>query len=230
MTVAVVLAAGRGVRLGSIAVATPKPLVAVAGVPAIDRILTGLAGAGTSACVVVTGHRGDEVEAHVRRSSPLPVTFVRQDAPLGTGHALLAARASIDGSFLFTWADIIVDAAAYAAVAAAPGDGALAVNHLDDLSAGAAVFVDDNRVTRIVEKPAISVATTWNNAGIGRLDRGIWPHVAALAPSPRGELELPEAIDAWVTAGASITAVAVTGPWFDIGTPAGLGAATDHLA
>ena len=43
---AVVLAAGRGTRLGSLTASTPKPLLDVGGQPVVARILEGIAAAG----------------------------------------------------------------------------------------------------------------------------------------------------------------------------------------
>ena len=86
--IAVVLAAGRGTRLGA---DVPKPLVPVAGVAAIDRILGALANDGFADVVVVTGYRGDEVEEHI--SSAHPATrFCTQAQPVGTADATLAAE------------------------------------------------------------------------------------------------------------------------------------------
>lgn len=224
--IAVVLAAGHGTRLDA---AVPKPLVTVAGVPVIERILTGLADDGFTDVVVVTGHRADEVERHITGTYP-EIRFSRQDHPAGTGHALLAAREAIgDAPFLLSWADVIVAPGTYrrTADAATGHDGSVAINHLDDLSAGGAVSIENGLVSSIFEKPAPMPG--WNLTGVLALAPGIWEHVSALEPSVRGEYEVPAAVNAWIAEGAAVAAVPVEGPVFEIGTRQGLEAAVAYL-
>lgn len=222
--IAVALAAGRGTRLGAIGRDTPKALVPVAGVPVIDRILDALGADGFTDVVVVTGHRADEVE---RRLATRSARFVRQEEPLGTADAMRAARDAVgDSPFLVTWVDVLVEPGTYRRVAAAATDvdAAVAVNHLDDLSAGGAVAVGDGMVTGVTEKPG--PVAGWNLTGVLALDAPVWPHVEAVERSVRGEYELPDAINAWIGDGARITAVPVEGVVFEIGSPQGLSAAS----
>ena len=53
MTTAVVLAAGRGTRMGALTAATPKPLLEVAGQPLIEHVLGGFAAAGVRRAIAV---------------------------------------------------------------------------------------------------------------------------------------------------------------------------------
>ncbi|WP_322795042.1 nucleotidyltransferase family protein [Tepidiforma sp.] len=229
---AVILAAGRGTRLGPLTLDRPKPLLEVGGRPLLLHILDALAGAGIERCTIVVGHLGDLVEREVAAAGvPLSLAFARQEALDGTARALAVARPLLQpGPFLVTWSDVYLEPAAFASLLAAarlPALGALLVNPVDDPWAGAAVYVDgDMRITRIVEKPPPGTSTTpWNNAGPALLDAWVWPFIEALQPSPRGEYELPRALAAAVEAGVSLAAVPVAGPWFDIGTPESLEAA-----
>ena len=233
---AVVLAAGKGSRLGPLTATTPKPLLDVAGRPTILHVLDALAGAGITRVTVVTGHLGDHLEASLRawRSPCCSLRFVRQETLDGTARALALAEDTLDGSFLFCWGDILVGPATYADVLAAAGSsaGVLAVNEVADPSAGAAVYVDDTmRIQRVVEKPARGTSVTnWNNAGIGVLPPAIWAAIDALEPSERGEYELPRAIASLIERGHDFRAVPVRGQWFDIGTPETLAAAREAFA
>ncbi|MFN0093151.1 MAG: nucleotidyltransferase family protein [Dehalococcoidia bacterium] len=230
VTRAVVLAAGRGTRLGALTAATPKPLLEVGGRPILLRILDGLAAAGITDLALVTGYLGGPVrDAVLAANLPLHVTWAEQHDLRGTAAAVQLARDVLgDGPFFFGWGDIVVHSRNYAAIVAAGAEGpALAVNEVDDPWAGAAVYVTSGGlVSQIVEKPAPGSSTTrWNNAGLGVLDGRIWPAIEALTPSSRGELELPRAIASLVGSGVPVRAVPVSGPWFDIGTPESLAAA-----
>jgi dTDP-glucose pyrophosphorylase len=233
---AVLLAAGRGTRLGDLTLGTPKPLLEVGGRPIIFRILDGLAAAGVRHVTVITGHLAETLEASLGDGSRWGVALrcLRQERLDGTARAVALARPFLrDSPFFVGWGDIVVEAANYSRViqGAAAAGAAIAVNEVEDPWAGAAVYVDGAmRVLRIVEKPAQGSSTTqWNNAGLAVLPGTIWGQVARLEPSPRGEYELPQAIAAFVAAGHAVAAVPIEGPWFDIGTPENLAEARRYF-
>jgi bifunctional UDP-N-acetylglucosamine pyrophosphorylase/glucosamine-1-phosphate N-acetyltransferase len=88
VTVVVLLAAGRGVRMRS---ERPKVLHEAGGRPLLDRALdTALAVAGSPARVVVVAPKDEAVAAHVKASHPR-VHIAPQDPPRGTGDAVRAA-------------------------------------------------------------------------------------------------------------------------------------------
>ena len=232
---AVVLAAGKGTRLGALTEHFPKPLLDVGGRPIIVRILDGLISAGIDEVTIVTGHFADILERAIGfgGASGIAIRYVRQHSLDGTARAITLARPHLgDEPFFFGWGDILVQPHDYRSVIRASrfADATIAVNYVRDPWAGAAVYIDaedgQNTVTRIIEKPPRGTSTThWNNAGFGVLGPAIWPAIDRLQPSSRGEYELSQAITALVDSGARVTAVPVEGPWFDIGTPEDLEAA-----
>ena len=222
----ILMAAGRGTRLGELTARFPKPMLEVAGAPIISHILRGLAGQGLEEVVIITGHCAELLEQGLGDGAALglKLRYLRQpQPPQGTARALELARELLEPEpFFFGWGDILVSADNYGRIlsAAAGRDAVLGVNAVDDPWAGAAVTVDqEGRVRKIVEKPPRGTsATPWNNAGLGVLGPSIWPLVDRLRPSARGEYELPQAMAALVDSGADVGAVPVEGPWFDIGT------------
>jgi dTDP-glucose pyrophosphorylase len=185
---------------------------------------------------MVVGYLGDQIERALGDGASLGsrVDYARQGVADGTARAVALARDFVgEDRFVVGWADILVDPVNYVSLIEASGeaDGALAVNEVDDPSAGAAVYVDaDMRVERIVEKPVPGTSgTRWNNAGLCVLPPEIWPFIDAAQPSVRGEYELPQAVAAFVAGGGNVRAVPIEGPWFDIGTPADLEAARAAL-
>jgi len=87
---AIILAAGRGTRMGS---ELPKVLAEAAGRPLVRWVLDALAEAGVSDRIVVVGYRAELVEAAL---ADMPgVTFALQSQQRGTGDAVAAAASQI---------------------------------------------------------------------------------------------------------------------------------------
>ena len=83
------MAAGKGTRMKS---RLPKVLQRLAGKPLLGHVLSTAAQLQARSAVVITGHGAEEVEAAVaKQASGLAVKFVRQEPPLGTGHAVQQA-------------------------------------------------------------------------------------------------------------------------------------------
>src|SRR3990172_2736215 len=92
---AVLLAAGRGTRLGDLTRDTPKPLLQVGGRPIIFRVIEGLAEAGVRDIIVVTGHLAEVLEAALGDGDRWGVALrcVRQERIDGTARATALAGA-----------------------------------------------------------------------------------------------------------------------------------------
>jgi len=235
--IAVILAAGRGTRMGALTATTPKPLLSVGGKPIIEHILRGLHAAGVRAAALITGYLAERLEASLGDGGRLglELTYQRQLAPEGTARALLLARDAVgDAPFVLSWGDVVVEPGNYVALIndfqRVPCDALLMVNAMDDPWQGAAVYLDDTgRVVRLIEKPPRGTSqTAWNNAGIFVFTPLIFKYAANLAASTRGEYELPQAVHAMIADGRTVRALPVQGFWSDLGTPADL-AAADRL-
>ena len=91
--VAVVLAAGKGKRLRSVA---PKVLHPICGRPALWWVLQDVRAARPSKIVIVVHHGADQVREQVGSWGIVPEpVFVEQGEALGTGHAVLVAEKAI---------------------------------------------------------------------------------------------------------------------------------------
>jgi NDP-sugar pyrophosphorylase family protein len=231
ITTAVLLAAGRGKRLGDLTANTPKPLLDIAGSPLISHIVDAFAGADLTNFILVTGYLSEQIEqwakTYSRERPGIKITTVRQRELNGTGGAMLAAQKHLVGEarFVFGWGDILMDRANYPRfinhARITEYDLLLAVNRVKDPYRGAAVYLDKQMlVERIDEKPERGTAKTeWNNAGLFAGGPMIFDYIAKLEVSPRGELELPAAIAQMIADGRVVRAFDQRGFWSDVGTP-----------
>ena len=235
---AVLLAAGRGTRLGALTGDRPKPMVPLLGKPALEHILLRLARVGIMEFILVVGYRAEAIKSYFGDGARWGwrISYALQPKPDGTGAALAQAR-DLAGSepVLASYGDILTDEANYRRLLneylAAPCAAVVGINSVEDVSAGSAVTVDGNRVVNVVEKPPPGTTDShWNLAGASVYGPGIWEALAALKPSARGEYELTDAIGSLIAAGQEVRACEFTGFWSDIGTPEALRAAEQALA
>ncbi len=231
MRKAVILAAGRGTRMGPLTAELPKPMLPIAGKPMLEHILDRFGAAGFGHAFIVTGHRAELIEDHFA-GYPMEIEFRRQVALNGTGAAALLAREFAAGdSFLLTYGDILVAPDNYRSIAAqlegrAATAGVLAVKYVDDPYQGAAVYEDNGSITSIVEKPPRGTSSTnWNSAGLYAFRPLVFDYLDGIPPSPRGEYELPTAIERMITAGQRLEIHAIQGAWRDVGRPGDIAAA-----
>jgi L-glutamine-phosphate cytidylyltransferase len=104
---AVILAAGRGSRLGAFTQNTPKPLVKVAGRPCLDYALTALEPIAEE-IIIVTGFLGEQIDAYVaqRKNAVQVRTCPNNLLEAGNLTSVAAARAAVGASaFVLTNAD-----------------------------------------------------------------------------------------------------------------------------
>jgi D-glycero-alpha-D-manno-heptose 1-phosphate guanylyltransferase len=95
----VVLAGGLGTRLRGVVPDLPKPLAPVAGRPFLGWLLPHLIADGVVDRIILSiGYRGDDIEASIGyRLDGVPIDYVREAVPLGTGGALRQALRLVEG-------------------------------------------------------------------------------------------------------------------------------------
>jgi MurNAc alpha-1-phosphate uridylyltransferase len=84
-THAMVLAAGKGLRLRPLTLSRPKPLVEVSGQAMLDGVLDRLAAAGVAEAVVNAHHLGHMIEGHLKGRAAPRIHISREATLLETG-------------------------------------------------------------------------------------------------------------------------------------------------
>lgn len=223
---AVILAAGKGKRMGEITKDLPKPMVEVGGQPVLEHIVRGIREkTPVRSIFIITGHCAEVIEEYFGDGSKwgVKISYGRQEVADGTGKAPEIARGWLGGEpFLLSYGDILVEPRVYGMIVDAfDGDGVLTVRRGENLAQGGAVVLNgDGQVVDLIEKAAPGTVTTpWYNAGIYAFRSNLFDHTAKLELSARGEYELTDAIRTLARGGGVVRAVEITGAWADVRDP-----------
>lgn len=152
--------AGMGKRMRPHTLTTPKPLLPVAGKPMVQRIVEDLAGICpekiTEIAYVISRAFGKEAEDNlvaVAKKLGAAGKIYYQDEPLGTAHAILCAKDSLDDKTLIAFADTLFIPDKTAKVDTSR-DGIIWVQKIADPRQFGVVKLDkDGVITDFVEKP-----------------------------------------------------------------------------
>ncbi|NQT86349.1 NTP transferase domain-containing protein [bacterium] len=224
---AVLLAAGKGARMQGLCDTLPKPLVPVGNLPVLAHTLRHLADAGVEEALLVIGHQADRLrEALGARCEGVRLHYVVQEEPKGTGQATALAEAFADGEpFFMMFGDIVTSRRHIAEIVRVHEterpDAVLSVHYFRDPASGGAVYIDGQRVSRIVERPKPGDTTThYINAGIFVFPPEIFDLLRQVDLSPRGEYELTDAIRLMLDAGRTVRAFDLERFWVNVTDPA----------
>jgi mannose-1-phosphate guanylyltransferase/phosphomannomutase len=107
----VILAGGRGTRLGEHAQAIPKPMVTIGGRPNLEHQILLAKRYGFARVLILTSHLADCIEAHFGdgRCFGMGISYCAEDPPLGTAGALRHASGLLDDSFVVLYGDVFVE-------------------------------------------------------------------------------------------------------------------------
>ena len=223
---AVLLAAGRGIRMGELTVELPKPMIEVRGKPVLQHIVEGLRGAGIREFFIIVGYRADAVQNFFGDGSryKIAIQYATQVVQDGTGRVVDIARNFAGNSaFILSYGDILVDPQNYKSIVDLPDniEAIITVTRGEDVSKGGAAFLNDQmELVDIREKsPPGEPTSPWYNAGVYAFRPSIFEFTAKLKPSPRGEYELTDAIRELAQSGKKVKALELTGEWADVRDP-----------
>jgi dTDP-glucose pyrophosphorylase len=237
---AVILAAGKGTRMGELTSELPKPMLRVQGKPILEHILQGLMEAGVRDFFIVTGFRAEVIEEFFGDGKKwgARVHYGRQMVQDGTGKAPEVAR-EFAGSddFVLTYGDILVRPQTYRDILGRYAEGAFSglvtcTGSEDVTKGGILLFDKDFCLRRLIEKPSPAQldqlrregelppgSIAWYNAGIYIFNPLLFDFTARLEKSPRGEYELTDAISAMLGAGHRLAGLEIQGRWVDVRDP-----------
>ncbi|MEG0235915.1 MULTISPECIES: UTP--glucose-1-phosphate uridylyltransferase GalU [Cetobacterium] len=261
VTKAVIPAAGLGTRVLPATKAQPKEMLVIVDKPSLQYIVEELVESGITDIVIVTGRNKNSIEDHFDFSYELENTlerdgkfellkkiddissmaniyYVRQNHPLGLGHAILKAKSFIgDDPFVIALGDDIVYnpdapvAKQLIDVYEKYGSSVIGVQEVENKDVSKygivkpAAILDENTVEMVdfIEKPTLEEAPS-NLACLGRylLSGEIFKYLETTEPGKGGEIQLTDAILKMLNDDQKVVAYNFQGKRYDIGNKIGL--------
>ena len=222
---AVILAAGKGTRMRGLCEQRPKPLLPLANRPALQLTISRLRDAGVTEMLIVVGHRPEQIKLSHGYGSALGVKlyYVTQQNINGTGGALMLAEDFVENQpFVMAFGDVISHSENYTRAVNVFNAGSEAVLSTYDIGKPVrigAVFTENNRLTRIVERPGPRERSPLVSAGLFIFPPKIFQTTRDLPPAPSGEHELTGGIQRLAESGVAITTMPITGYWANLTDP-----------
>ncbi len=213
---AVILAGGKGTRLGALTAGRPKPLVEVGGKPFIRYLIDAVRRHGFDDIVLLVGPFAKDYRRMFGDGAALGVklTLAPEDPPADTAGALLAAMPSLRPRFLMLNGDFFFDFNLLDLVAR-PVKGKwlarLALREVEDAARYGAVTLERDRILRFGEKSVSGRGVI--NGGVYWLKRDALDGVGPPPVSMEREL-LPR-----LAAQGLVRGAVYDGHFIDIGTP-----------
>ena len=201
---AIVLAAGRGTRLGELTEHTPKPMVKVRGRTVIEQNLQWLASYGVREVGINLHHLGGVIERHLGDGSRFGVSirYYREEKLMGTAGALKAFEEWLsDGPFLVVYGDNLFDfdlrklQAEHAETAAVATLALFAPESpfFTGIAGGRVEMDRSGRILRFVEG-RVDAGLTLVNAGCYVVESSLLQHIPAGHPSDFGHDLFPKVL------------------------------------
>ncbi len=218
------LCAGMGSRLRPLTYTTAKHILPVANKPILFSTIEMLQRAGIDEIGIVVASNKDDLMKGVGDGSRWGVrlTYIDQKTPLGTAHAVKVAEEwAASDPFVMILGDIVVEQGVDALLltyAESKPDGIVVLHHTDRPRQFGIAEICDGHIVGLEEKPE-HPKSNLAVAGIYVFTESIFRAIESVKPSPRGELELPDAIRTLIDEGKRVDPFMLEGWWKDTGRP-----------
>lgn len=216
-----ILAAGKGTRLGELGLQRAKVLVPIDDRPILEHQLEFLAGQGIQRALINAHHLAEQVVEHISGyRGPLELDVLVEESLLGTAGGAINAREALgEGTFLVLYGDVLIFEPLEPLLRTHAESGAIAtlcVYEREDTQQKGVVEIDaGGRVTSFVEKDPTRTGPGLVNAGLYVLEPRLLDGFAPGTLLDFGHDVFPAAL----ANGQHLHVHRIPRPVLDIGTP-----------
>lgn len=227
----IIMAGGRGERLGEVTKEIPKPMVAVGGKPYLEHLIKQLISNGFTKFVISAGYKAEVIETHIAKLNETlkleePIQVIVEPKRLGSGGGVkyVMVKANLEEALVIN-GDVFIegDLSALVKVHKQGNDITMGITKVDNVGQFGEVFTEGDRVVTIKEKTG-RTGSGWINAGVYVVNKQLL------------EQETNELFEFWEliqkTLGdkqKKVGFVKYTGRFIDIGTPEKLAEIRSYL-
>ncbi len=217
---ALVLAAGKGIRMLPVTEEFPKAMVEVAGKPILERILDMLGDAGIDEIVIVVGYKREQImEYFGNEFKGMKIDYAIQEKQLGTAHAIGMAKPFMQDDFISVNGDVLFEPSLIKELVKKNGYDAIMVGRkVQDISRFGALEIENGFVRKIIEKPKPG-ETKSNIANLAayKFSEKIFDAIERTPINPvRKEYEITDSLKIMLNEGVKIACLLYDGLWIDI--------------
>lgn len=184
----VILCGGKGTRLRPLTNEIPKVLIEINGKSILERNLDNLTEIASSIVLIIGNHHGSKIYDKIGFTyNNIPVKYVTQEEPMGTGHALMCAKEELEEKFMVFYGDDIYDRTDFEKIS--ESDLGIVGCEVENPSSFGVLETDEGKLINVIEKPE-DPKSHLANVGLYVLNKSIFNH--KLEKSERGEYELTD--------------------------------------
>lgn len=218
VTKAVFLAAGEGTRMRPLTYTRPKVMLPLANKPILEHLLLEMNDVGIDSFLFIVGYHDEQIRSYFENGSRwgVNIQYCSQRQQLGTADALRMCEGFIDEKFLLANGDAVFGKDDISRLIEKT-DHAISVVELPDVLGLGVIEAKDGKLVKIwekMEKPPSHLA----NAGLYLFTPAIFDAIKKIVRSPRGEYELPDAIQMLIQSG-QIVHIHEISTWQDFSYP-----------
>lgn len=216
--------AGYGTRLRPHTYTRPKPLIEVAGKPALGHLLDKLSVLkDVSEYIFIVGYLGEQIQDYVEKNYKIPAVYIEQKELLGQSHAIALAKEHItDEPVFIVFVDTLFEADLNV-LSKTDADAVIFVHEVDDPRRFGVVMLDEkNNIIKFVEK-AEDPPTNLAIVGMyyvknGRKLMAAFDWQLSSDKKTKGEYFIADALQHMVDEGDTFKTASVP-VWLDVGVP-----------